>query len=163
MAIPYARRMNLVALALLLTALIAFVAFHFLVVEYASGSSTMETDEMGWKIWPSLYDFLKDGDFSEIEETITAASLLCSTLLVLLSPFLIPVLKRSRLAWWVLVIPSGMATFGFVGIVGMSILSSSNPLGPGIPCLLAAFALNFIGLLFIRREATPDPVGEITV
>lgn len=147
--------MNLVALALLLTALTAFVAFHFLVVEYESDKS-----EMGWEIWPSLFEFLKQADFSEPRGMIAAASFLCATLLVVLAPFLVPVLKKSRLLWWVIVIPAGMATCGFGGIVGMNFLDFSNSYGPGIPCLVAAFALNFIGLLFIRREAPPDLLGD---
>ena len=152
--------MNVVALALLLTALIVFVAFHFLIVEYDSDPSAVGKNEMGWEIWPSLFEFLKEADFSDLRGMIVAASFLCATLLVVLAPFLLPVLKRSRLAWWVVVIPAGIATCGFGGLVAMDLLDPSHSFGPAVPCLLAAFPLNFIGLLFIRREDTPDPAGQ---
>ncbi|MCW1921705.1 hypothetical protein OKA05_04020 [Luteolibacter arcticus] len=154
--------MNLVALALLITALIAFVAFHFLVVDYDSDPSTVEkTPERGWEIWLELIGFLKDADFTEFRGMIAAASFLCATLLVVLAPFLVPVLKRSRLAWWVIVLPAGIATCGFGGIVGVDLLDPLNSYGPGVPCLLAAFAINFIGLLFIRHEAAPDLMADV--
>jgi peptidoglycan/LPS O-acetylase OafA/YrhL len=160
MAISHARRMNLVALALLLTALIAFVAFHFLVVEYDSDPMVEGKHQIGWEIWRSLFEFLKQADFSESRGMVAAASFLSATLLVVLTPFLLPVLKKSRLMWWVVFIPAGMATCGFGGIVAMNFFNAENSFGPGIPCLLAAFALNFIGLLFIRREVASDLMGD---
>jgi hypothetical protein len=59
----------------------------------------------------------------------------------------------------VVVIPAGMATCGFGGIIATNL---SNSYGPGIPCLLGAFALNFIGLLFIRRELAADPMSAVS-
>ncbi|MCW1883385.1 hypothetical protein OKA04_01500 [Luteolibacter flavescens] len=158
MSRPHARWMNVAALSLLVTALIVFVAFHFMVVDYAS--SPMGKNTMGWHLWPELYRFVRMGNFSDSESTIAATCFLCATLLVALAPFSISFLQKSRLAWWVVVIPAGVATFGFGGTIGIELLNSPASFGPGIPCLIASFALNFTGLLLIRREPTPEPVVD---
>ena len=153
MPIPHARRMNLIALALLITALIAFVAFHFLVITIYTDPGYSKTRDLGWEIWPELLEFLKDVDFDQIQGMIAASAFLTYCLLVVASPFLVPVLRVSRISWWVTVIASGVAMVGFGGIV---LISDDDPSfsvpGPGLYCLLASLALNFLGLLFIRRE-----------
>ena len=162
MPIPHARRMNLVALALLSTSLLSFVAFHFLVIEHHMDVSVMgKPHEMGWEIWPSLIRFLKDADFTELRGMIAASAFLCGVVLITVAPFLMPVLKRSRLAWWMLVLSSGIAALGFGGIVAVNAFDSGfSRSGPGVPCLLAAFALNFAGLLFVRRELPAEPPDD---
>jgi hypothetical protein len=159
MPIPHARRMNLIALALLITALIAFVAFHFLPLEiYTDPSLFSKGHEIGWRIWPSLVRFLNDVDFNDLEGMIAVSAFLTYCLLVVGSPFIIPVLRVSRLGWWITVICSGLAMCGFGGMI---VMTENNPSfsipGPGLYCLLASLALNFLGLLFIRRE----PVAEL--
>ena len=158
MPIPHARRMNLIALALLITALIAFVAFHFLVITIYTDPGYSKTRDLGWEIWPELLEFLKDVDFDQIQGMIAASAFLTYCLLVVASPFLVPVLRISRIGWWVTVIASGVAMLGFGGVI---LISNDDPSfsvpGPGLYCLLASLALNFLGLLFIRREVPAAP------
>jgi hypothetical protein len=153
--------MNLIALALLITALIAFIAFHFLVITIYTDPGYSKTRDLGWEIWPELLEFLKDVDFDQLQGMIAASAFLTYCLLVVASPFLVPVLRVSRIGWWVTVIASGLAMLGFGGIV---LISNDDPSfslpGPGLYCLLASLALNFIGLLFIRREVPAAPVVE---
>jgi hypothetical protein len=153
--------MNLIALALLVTALIAFVAFHFLVITIVTDPGSSRSDESGWRIWPELLEFLKDADFNDAEGMIAVSAFLTYCLLVVGSPFILPVLRMSRLGWWITVIASGLAMCGFGGMI---LLSEHDPAysvpGPGTYCLLASLALNFLGLLFIRREVPPPPALE---
>jgi hypothetical protein len=147
----HARRMNLVALALLITALLAFAAFHFLVVVYSTAFG--EPHELGWRYWPVLFELLQSADATEPRVMIASASFLSAALVVTLSPFLLPFLRKSRPGWWVVVLSSGAATCGFGGIALTGVTDGDlDGYGPALPCLLAAFALNLIGLLFIRRE-----------
>jgi drug/metabolite transporter (DMT)-like permease len=159
MPIPHARRMNLIALALLITALIAFVAFHFLAVTiYTDPGLISKSQEFGWELWPALVDFLKDADFDELQGMVAASAFLTYCLLVVASPFITTILRKSRLIWWITVIASGVAMCGFGGMV---LISDSDPSfsipGPGLYCILASLALNFLGLLFIRREVPAAP------
>ena len=158
MPIPHARRMNLIALALLVTALIAFVAFHFLVITVVTDPGSSRSEELGWRIWPELLEFLKDADFNDAEGMIAVSAFLTYCLLVIASPFIIPILRMSRLGWWITVIASGLAMCGFGGMI---LLSEDDPAysvpGPGTYCILASLALNFLGLLFIRREVPAAP------
>ena len=150
--------MNVIALALLCTALIAFGAFHFLEVQiYVDPGLAGQSGELGWRIWLEVYEFLKSPDPDEFQPMIGIASLLASTVLVVACPFLVPVLSRSRWVWWIAVLASGSAMCGLGGVL----LSTQNDPGyavpgPGIYCLLGVLVLNFTGLLFIRREG-PKP------
>jgi peptidoglycan/LPS O-acetylase OafA/YrhL len=166
MANERARWMNLIALALLSTAVIAFGAFHFLKVQtYVDPGLMGQPEELGWSIWVEVYEFLKSPDPDEFQPMIGVASLLASTVLVIACPLLVPVLSRSRLAWWVAVLASGSAMCGLGGILlfGQGDPDYSVP-GPAIWCLLGVLVLNFTGLLFIRREAAApaklDPQPE---
>jgi hypothetical protein len=152
MANDRARWMNLIALALLSTAVIAFVAFHFLKVQsYVDPGLMGQPEELGWSIWPEVYEFLKNPDPGEFQPMIGIASLLASSVLVITCPFLVPVLSRSRLVWWIAVLASGSAMCGLGGVLLFG-QGDAVP-GPAIWCLLGVLVLNFTGLLFIRREA----------
>jgi hypothetical protein len=154
--IPHARRMNLIALALLITALIAFVAFHFLIVDvYKDPLISDELEIVGWQVWPSAFEFLQHYDTSDMHAMVAISAFVTSALLIVASPFIVPFLRISRLSWWITVISSGAAMCGLGGVILME-RSYSIP-GPGSHCLLASLALNFLGLLFIRRE----PMAEL--
>jgi hypothetical protein len=158
MAHDRARWMNLIALAILVTALIAFVAFHFLVIQTYVDPGFGQAEERGWRIWLEVYEFLKDPDPGEIEAMVGVSSFMASVVLVVASPLLVPVFSRSRWAWWIAVLVSGSAMCGLGGVVllGPSADPSYAVPGPGIHCLLAVLVLNFTGLLFIRRESRPS-------
>ncbi len=165
MSPSHARRMNLIALALLITALISFAAFHGLEFQiYVDPSMQVEDDNRGWRVWPELVDFVRDLDFSDPRDLIAWAGFLCATLLIAASPALIPVFRASRLAWWLAALVSGTAMLGLGGVL---LLDPPDPSwsvpGPGYFCLLGALALNFIGLLFVRREVLPEPRIDLDV
>lgn len=154
MPIPHARRMNLIALALLVTALIAFVSFHFLVIEYDDSSP-----DMGWEIWPTFFDTLKNLDITDMEDMLATSAFFTYCLLVIASPFSMVLLRNSRPLWWISTITSGGAFCTISGMICLAeLIGTSSTPGPGLYCLLASLALNFLGLLFIRREvpATPE-------
>lgn len=161
MPIPHARRMNLIALALLITALIAFVAFHFLPLESDTEIDRMGIEphdvEAGWLIWQEIASFFKAPDIDDVLDMIGVSSFLSCVVLIIASPFLISVLQRSHLVWWVATIASGLVLTGLGGLVVITELEPDDRPGPAIYCLLASLALNFLGLLFIRREVPAAP------
>lgn len=151
-----ARWMNLIALAILVTALIAFAAFHFLVVQtYVDPGLAGQPAERGWTIWLEVYEFFKDPDPDETQAMIGVASFLAATVLVIACPLLVTVFNRSRWLWWIAVLASGVAMFGLGSILLFSLPDPSYAVpGPAIHCLVAVLVLNFTGLLFIRREGS---------
>ena len=159
MPISRARRMNLVALAVLLTALISLIAFHLMVF-----ADRRPYDEAvhGWQIWPEIWQFVTDLDFSDIGDLIATSAFLTSFLLIVVAPFAIPLFRASRLAWWLAAIVSGAALVGLSGVLVGDYLgtpSGAREPGPGFFCLIASQILNFLGLLFVRREHAPEPAG----
>ena len=147
--------MNLIALALLVTALIAFIAFHFLPT--ISGVEVDRrgydpSDFEGWTIWEEIGNFAKAPNIGDFQEMIGVSTFLTGVVLILSSPILIPVLRRSRLVWWIATLGSGLVLTGLGGLLVINNLEPALQPGPAIYCLLASLALNFLGLLFIRRE-----------
>jgi hypothetical protein len=158
MPISRARQMNLVALAVLLTALISFITFHGMVLV-----DRRPHDEVtyGWQVWPEIWQFARDLDFSDIADLIATSAFLTSFLLIVIAPFAIPLFRASRLAWWLAAIVSGSALIGLTGVLLGNYLgtpSGEEKPGPGFFCLIASQLLNFLGLLFVRRECAPEPV-----
>jgi hypothetical protein len=146
--IPHARRMNLIALALFVTALVALTAFHLLPGFVADADGI----QPGWATWTALPELVNEVSGDPLG-MIVIASFLTTALVVLACPFIASFLGRSRIAWWAVTVTSGAAFFGFGGIM----LDHLDALESGINCLAAAQALNFLGLLFIRRE----PMAEL--
>ena len=158
--IPHARRMNLIALALLISALVAFAAFHFLPLSatnpYEGPTGDYEERVVrGWRIWDEVRSVLFNRYFDDILSLIAISAFLSSSLITCLSPLLLSALAKSRLIWWM-----GTSMSGLV-LVSLSVLTvASSPdggLGPAWLCFLASLALNFLGLLFIRRELPAAP------
>ncbi|WP_367873122.1 hypothetical protein [Luteolibacter sp. Populi] len=154
--------MNLVATAILITAAIAFVAFHLLkMVTYANPLHEPSQVERGWTVWIGILFYLKHPDLDS-ESMIIVSALLAATVMILSAPFLLPILSRSRVSWWVAAMCSGVALAGIGFFLTFGWDNESSRPGPGLLCLLAALILNFTGLLFIRRktqgETSVDPV-----
>jgi hypothetical protein len=149
---------RVVSMTFLITALVLFVAFN--VLPRDSGWKA------GWRIWPELYEQLWDHPrflLMDPKVGIDLAFFLCLPLLVVASPFLKDVWPKSRLAWWMAVIFSGLVAAVPCGIF---LIRGFNPsLGLGIRCLMLAPVFNFIGLLFARcgapkfdRSLLPDGI-----
>jgi hypothetical protein len=137
-------------MTLLVAALVFFAAFHLL-----PGFD----EQAGWRIWPNLGGLLsrlmKSPDSLLLGPTgaVAIASFLTFSLLIVASPFLTNVWRKSRLAWWIVVIFSGVTSAGFL----VSILTQNpiSELDTGAWCLLISPGLNFIGLLLARGKS-PD-------
>jgi hypothetical protein len=164
--------MNRIAFAILIFALLAFIAFHFLplVVIYDVGPGGSEESEVvtGWQMWPDAWENAKSGGAGSSDiaaDMISNAALACGTLLIIAAPFLIPVLRISRITWWILVLMSGLAAMGLSGVTvfyfGLPQPADGALIGAGFYLLVTAQILNFIGLLFIRREVVSELSVEV--
>ena len=150
--------LGLVSTSILCVALLLFIAFHFFPIN--APDPDIGPNEVGWEIWPSLWDVLQDP--AELSEPLTAvgiSSFLTFSLLTVASPFLGFLWKKSRVAWWGAFIFSGLAAAGFWLMVFAD--ASTDELGSGGWCLLAAPVFNCVGLLLadrrkvMARHATP--------
>ena len=150
--IPHARRMNLIALALFITALVALAAFHVLPGFLVEGDEVLP----GWAMWTILPELVAEMP-GEPLMMIIFASFIASAFLVLACPFVAGILRRSRISWWTVTISSGAAFFGLGGILLYHLALDPSLSSSGINCLAAAQMLNFLGLLFIRREMPAAP------
>ncbi len=158
MPIPHARRMNQIALALLITALISFVAVHFLVLQRYTDPMLELPETVGWQVWPGMGDTLRFHlSSNDISGMVALSAFITFSLTVIGCPLLVPFLRASRISWWIVVITSGAAMCGLGGNILMEQDPSFSTPGPGLYCLLASLALNFLGLLFIRREVPAAP------
>jgi len=159
MPTTHARRMNLIALAVLLTGLISLIAFHGMVfVDRGLGDEVV----YGWQVWPEIWQFILDPDFSELGDLIMISAFLTSVLLIVIAPFAIPLFRASRLAWWLAAIVAGTALVGLTGVLLVDysdVPPDAEKLGSGFFCLVTSQVLNFLGLLFIRREQVLNQDG----
>lgn len=152
--------MNLVALAFFITALLALGGFHLT-------RFTTDASDPGYCVWIEFRDMVQSRDFDNSWESIGLWMFPCFALVALVSPFLVGTLNRSRLAWWMLVLFSGtcLITIG-ISIIAVTQFPSDEPeqqRSTGFFCLAAALVLNFLGMLFVRRDgmaAIPSEPGE---
>lgn len=140
----------------LFVALALFVAFHFL-------PPLADFDRLGWRIWKAVWQTLIDPEsiMRRPDEAVFLASFLTMALLVPTSPFLLPVLRKSRLAWLILLIASLLAALG-LGFTIIIMLYGREIELFGFWFLLLANILNFLGLATARlgiRFVTGDPHG----
>ena len=166
MSLSHCRRMNLAALALLVSALVAFTIFHFSRVDevfgFASGWLRENDSIAGWQVWLSGWVSAKTWDTGGPDvavEMLVSAMLTSSALSIVAAPFLLPIMRSSRLAWWLIVFVSFCGLNLGISIVSDYAIPESPVLGglrPGTYCLISAQILNFLGLLCIRRESVTD-------
>lgn len=133
---------------MLVAALVLFVAFHFL-----PGFQ----EKAGWVVWHQLFELLSmllespDSSFLEPTGAVAIASFLTFSLLIVTSPFLTEVWRKSRLAWWFAMSFSGLTTVGFSAMILLE--NSNSNLEAGGWCLLVAPWLNFMGLILARGKS----------
>ncbi len=152
--------MNRAARVLFIVSLGCFVAFHFGSFYILRNQPFPSQDFTGWNIWVALVaDVFRHPSRVDARTMIAYSGFLTCALLLVSSPFLVPILRSSRLAWWGCVLTSGIAMIGFGSvIIPQGTVSGDVVLGPGFYFLLAAMLLNFLGFLFIRRVISPNPV-----
>ncbi len=137
---PFGARQR-IATVLLWGGLACFVAYHFVP---GFGSA-----RWGWTVWLAVGEAIQHPSvLKDPEDLIIVASLLTLALLIPVSPFLTRVFLKSRLAWSLASLMSGIST----AVIWFTLLESNYPrhFGLGGWCLLIAPALNFAGLLVIR-------------
>ena len=128
--------MNRTARILFLNALACFVVFHFVRFTIFLDPLWSATDNTGWRIWGELPDDFRDLSRVDAEEMVIWSGFLTSSLLLASSPFLVPVLRISRLAWWLGVLASGVSMLGFIGVLIPTLLKADYAVpGPGAYCL----------------------------
>lgn len=144
------RIMNLFGLSFLIIGLLCFAVFHFL-----PGDAAFD-EGRGWRIWLEVWEGVKDpGALSDSEEMIGLCSFLGLVALVVVSPFLFGVLRRSRLVWWMATLFSGLATMGLWVVVLR--VNTWEQIGVAGAVLLASPLCNLIGLMLLRGERrAPD-------
>ncbi len=146
--------MNLGALGFFIAALLALAGFHFM------AWWGNEPNSQGWHTWLELAEMVQARNFSDPIENTGLVMFPTSIALMLASPLLIGVLRRSRLVWWLLVLSSGacliaLGAFAFA----ISITEDADSHGPGFYCLLAALVLNLIGMFLVRRDIPTTPLS----
>jgi hypothetical protein len=152
--------MNRIARLAFVAALISFIAFHF--VEFWHFTEPdLDADTTGWRIWTEIPTTMGSPSHLDGVQMIFWSCFLTSSLLVASSPFLVGVVRVSRLAWWIGALTSGVATIALGGFL-ISLVSDHAEISPGLgfTLLLAAMLLNFLGFFFIRREIPPNPVTD---
>jgi len=135
-----ARHVNHVALALLVAALVCWIAFHLLPMERDGGR--------GWELWRQILRAPKIGSMFGWKKLLPISGFLTLGLLVPASPFVTTLLRSSTPCRWLAMLASGAAFFGFGGAVAASLDSSYS-----FFCLVASMFLNFFGLVCIRHVA----------
>ena len=157
MPIPHARRMNLIAQALLITALLFFVGFHL-------GDWVRVTLELeplkGWELWKNAISVVRHSHLHGLPNSllITMSALIVASVLICGSPFAVKPLAASRALWWGATVVSVASFAGFGGFMAYyMVVEAVDEPGTGFFCLIAAQMLHFTGLLFIRREVPAAP------
>lgn len=147
--------MNRLASCFFLAALACFTAFHFTFFQRPVGGVS---EFIGWEIWIAIFEILQSITHSDWEDRIASAAFATSAMLIVSSPWLVPVFKRSRLVWWLGVLSSGSAVLGFGSVLLPSVVGNSEMrVGLGFIYLFSAMGLNLLGYLMIRREAPIPP------
>ncbi len=158
MPIPHARRMNLIALALFIAALVSLVAFHLLPI-HPSDATTEREASRGWIVWAMIYYLYSSGTLFDLSvpEMIAYGGLPVSMLLVVAAPFLVQLLRGSRPIWWIMVIMSSACLVPTSLLIWKYSEDPDNLLPRFVGLLMSSMYLNFLGLLFIRREVPAAP------
>ena len=137
--------LNGLALIFLSVAPIFFVAFHFLPFERGDRYR-------GWRFWVEIAAIAKHPELIGIDSgklVIALTAFLMIPLLLLASPFLMPVYKSSKVFHGLALALALMSTVGFTGLALAQWDPHSRP-GSGIVCLMVAQVFNLIGLALVR-------------
>lgn len=131
----YRHRMNRLALIFFIAAVVCFVVFQFIPNIH---------DVPGWHLWRNLYHYLTRGywRYSDVKSSIGASSFVMMSLLIVVSPALIPIISRTPQMRWLVCM---MSLIAGVGLVLMAARVTEFQI-----IFLAVF-LHLLGCLCIRR------------
>ncbi|MCW1921597.1 hypothetical protein OKA05_03465 [Luteolibacter arcticus] len=136
---------NRLGVALLIAALVCWIGFHLLPID----------DYMrGWELWKRIWEITTRGYRPGWQNLIAISAFLAIAILVTASPFVTLPLRTSKPCRWLAIVASGAALLGLGSLIVMDF-----PGGPASALLLAAMALNFVGLICLRSprlESGPD-------
>jgi len=132
-----------IALGLLIAAVAAFASFNLL-----PWKPEVPKFDAGWKIWVEVFSprNLRPGP-----NLLPITGILAGALIIVSGPFLVPVLRSSRLIWWTAAVVSGMAMVAFTGSLVVMVIRTNFQPGSGMCAVVVAQVLNFAGILSIRR------------
>ncbi|WP_035601384.1 hypothetical protein [Haloferula sp. BvORR071] len=149
------QRTNRTSLGLLVASIVVFAAFNLLPWDPRSPQF-----EVGWKIWPTV---LSPSNWRQSGNLLPTMGLLTGVLLIVGGPFLVPLLRSSRLLWWTAALVGGLGLGSVLLSMFAALAWSQYPLSPGVAALILSLALNFAGIISIRRHEPgssmerPDP------
>lgn len=150
------RGRSLLSLVFLVAAFLLFVAFHWLPGFQESA---------GWTVWPELWGQAQDLKSLDAQNSVVIAAFLSFSFLIIVSPFLGGVWRKSGWALWGTLVFSGLsgAAFWLMYCASISDDHSTFPPEAGGWCLLTAPLFNFVGLFLagpkVTRSHGPDQVG----
>ena len=133
---------QMASMAFLLVALALFVAFHFLPFHGRY--------DKGWTVWTGIWEIVSDRILPKGPDIVATTAFINFSMMIVVSPFLKNVWPKSRLAWWVAVVFSGL-TGAAIWMVFL-IYGRISDLRFAEWCLLFAPLMNFIGLLLARDK-----------
>lgn len=140
---------RLLSITLLLAALLLFATFHFLPVV------DQDYPEPGWRIWVELWEIFRNPkELADPSTALGVSSFLMFALLIVVSPFLGAVWKKSRPARAFATTFSGLAAGGFWVMILLD--GELHELTMGGWCLMFAPIVNFVGLLLASSNAPPS-------
>ena len=131
-----AHPLNRVGIAVLIAALVSLISFHLLPVY---------SDARGWEIWKRIWVLVTRGSLPPWKSMIAISAFLTIAILVTASPFMTSLIRTSKPCRWLAIVVSGAA---FLGLGSLIVVDTPN--APAFWFLLAAMALNFVGLICLR-------------
>jgi hypothetical protein len=154
-----ARKSDLLARVILAVALVLFLLSIFLVNmrwedPFTGGMGWQE--DRGYDLWKMMYEALLFEDLDHVTRFLISASVVGSAM-ILVAPFLVGVLSRSRPLWWLGIICSGISLAAYAPVMIWSQWQGDWDLLKYEFCLgyyfdSASMVLNFVGLLCVRRR-----------
>ena len=140
-----AHPLNRLGIALLFAALVCWIGFHLLPIDHYM---------RGWELWKIIWLVLTSGSPPDWITMIFISAFLTIAILVATSPFVTILLRSSKACRWLAIGVSGAALLSVGSII---LIAHAHP--RAYELLLAAMALNFVGLICLRAprlETAPE-------
>lgn len=151
--------MNRIARALLFAAFALLLGFHVLPIGHQPPGSRIER---GWRVWAGIWEDLGDilrSSATQPMALVFLMGLITWFFLSATSPFLVPLLIRSRTLWLISILMSALCLAGFAVVL---VRGSNFDWPAAMICLFASPVFHLAGLLCIRREEIPCPESGLS-